>query len=223
MAEKYLRHFCAPKMDTIGSLNVDISLQDYKSFWFKKRESTAASPHGLHVGHYKVCAASKKLAPVQRMMMLAPFQVGFLPKRWRKTVQLMLEKDTGIPWLLRLRIIELFDGQLNVALQILVGRQMVHKALREGNINQAEFGSVSVRMAQGAILHKVLTLDYIRLYKHSGALFECDATGCYDRIIPALQAIYTQRLGVRKEVNDVIIGSLQNSGRHICTRHGILK
>ena len=41
-----------------------ITLKEYKSFWKKKRENTATSPFGLHVGHYKVTAEDDTTADI---------------------------------------------------------------------------------------------------------------------------------------------------------------
>ena len=160
--------------------------------WRKKRESTATSPFGLHVGHFKVGLDEEDIAEVHREMMIIPFQIGYAPKRWRKTVQLMLEKDKGRSWIHRLRIIELFDAQLNAALQIIVGKRMVYNALQKGCIGNNAYGSVPGRTPHGAILHKLLTVDQLRQEKRAGALFECDATGCYDRILPKFLPLHTR-------------------------------
>jgi len=104
-------------------VNGHIEDKEYRQFWTRKRETTTTSPFGLHIGHYKAGLQNETICNIQRYLMILPFQYGFIPQRWKKTVQLMLEKDTGKPWLHRLRIIELFDAQLNAALQILVGKK----------------------------------------------------------------------------------------------------
>ena len=50
-----------------------------------------------------------------------------------------------------------------------------------------------------------------------------DATGCYDRIIPALQTIHTRRLGLAKNMARVMASSLHKSERYISTKHGVSK
>ena len=61
---------------------------------------------------------------------------------------------------------------------------MVHSANDKNLIHTVAYRSVPGRTAQGALLQKVLTLDMMRQLKQAGAIFECDATGCYDRIVP---------------------------------------
>ena len=65
------------------------------------------------MGHYKAALKNMAILEVHRALLLIPFQTGMVPSRWRKTVQTMLEKEPGAPWIHRLRIIELFDAQAN--------------------------------------------------------------------------------------------------------------
>ena len=221
--ELYIKGLATDNLETLNSIDTEITEEEYKKFWKRKRETTATSPFGLHIGHYKAGITVDIICEIQRHLMLIPFQIGFTPNRWKKTVQLMLEKDKGRPWIHRLRIIELFDSQLNAALQILIGRKMVYHALDKGLIHNSAYGSVPGKTAHGAILHKLLIIEAFRLNKFNGALFECDATGCYDRILQALQAIHVRRLGIKKEAAKVITGTLLKSKRYISTKFGISK
>ena len=87
---------------------------------------------------------------------------GFAPELWAKSVQLMLQKDPGKPWVNRLRIIELLDANFNAALMIVVGRNMIHNANDKGAIHHSAYGSVPGRSPQDALLHKVVTMDLFR-------------------------------------------------------------
>ena len=105
---------------------MDITEDEYKIFWKRKGENTATSPLGLHVGNHKVAINDDDLMKVHRNMMLLPFLHGSAPKRWCSSMQLMLKKDPGHPWIHRLRIIELLDASFNGALMMFIGRKMVH-------------------------------------------------------------------------------------------------
>ena len=80
-------------------------------------------------------------------MLLIPFQTSLVPSRWKKTLQTMLEKDPGQPWIHRLRIIELFVSQVNAGFQIFIGRKMVWNAIKAKKIHQASFRSTPGKMA----------------------------------------------------------------------------
>ena len=211
----YMEGMAAKKLDTIDSIKIKLSIEQYRDFWNKKKENTATSPFGLHIGHFKSVTGKgqEDILDMHRHMLLLPLKFGFVPKRWAQTVQIMLEKDKGSPWTHRLRIIELFDSQLNAGMQIFFGKRMVTKALQLGQIHDSAYGSVPQRTAQDAVLEKIISLDMMRILKTSGALFDCDAKGCYDRIIPALQTIFSRRLGI-PERTAIFFATLWHSCRH---------
>ena len=66
--------------------------------------------------------------------------------------------------------------------------------MKRNLLHDASYGSTPGRMATGAVLQKVLATDQLRLEKRAGAIFDCDATGCYDRIIPPLGTRKMNRL-----------------------------
>ena len=175
---------------------------------------------GLHVGHYKVSVENEGIATVHRIMMELPLKFGFAPKRWCSSVQLMLQKDPGQPWIHRLRIIELLDAAYNGALMIFIGRKMVHHAKKKECLHPSNYGSVPGRTAQSAVLHKKLSIDVIKQKRESGAVFECDATGCYDRILPNLQTIHTRRIGLTKNAALTMSKSLKQMKRYVRTKFG---
>ena len=218
-----IRYVEALKCDdntSLDSLPTQISMEEYCKFWSKKRESTATSPLGIHVGHYKVSIENVKIAEVHRAMMEMPFKYGFAPERWCSSVQLMLQKDPGQPWIHRLRIIELLDASFNGALMILIRRKMVYHAKKHNCIHQSNYGSVPGKTAQSAVLHKKLALDIITQQRESGAIFECDATGCYDRILPNLQTLHTRRVGLEKNASLTMSKTLHKMRRFVGTKFG---
>ena len=203
------------------TVNTDINIDEFKRYWIKKRESTATSPYGLHIGHYKSVVNDENILEVHRKLLLIPFQYAFVPQRWAQTVQIMLEKDSGKPWTTRLRIIELFDAQVNCGLKIIFGKRMVDNALKRGHIHTSAYGSVPKRTAQDAVMEKVISLDIMRTTRKCGAIFDCDAKGCYDRIIPALQTITCCRLGVPRSTSMFFPRFWNKCKHYVRTRHGI--
>ena len=200
-----------------------ISLEDYKKFWKRKREETATSPFGLHVGHYKAATQKEEILNVHRIMLMIPFQTSLVPNRWKKTVQTMLEKDPGHPWIHRLRIIELFDSQVNAGFQIFIGRNMVWSAVERNKLHPSSYGSTPGKMAASAILQKVLCVDQLKLERRAGGLFDCDAKGCYDRIIPAFASIHLQALGLAQSISTLLSRLMFVMERHVKTKQGISK
>ena len=223
MIKTYVASLKIDRRTKTDGLKTDITKEEFYSFWSKKRESTATSPMGLHIGHYKACLDNEDIADVHRMMIVLPFQFGFAPKRWCTSVQLMLQKDPGHPWIHRLRIIELLDASFNGALMILIGRKMVHHANNRQCIHPSNYGSVPGKTAQSAILHKKLSIDILKQRREGGAVFECDATGCYDRILSSLQTLHTRRIGLEKNAALTMSRALIPMKRFVATKFGISK
>jgi hypothetical protein len=99
-----------------------ISPEEFVASYKAAKESTSSSPSGCHIGHYKAAIGDPALNELHSSMMSIPFQVGFVPDRWQRITDIMLEKKPGDSRCHRLRIIALFESDLNQAKQILIGR-----------------------------------------------------------------------------------------------------
>jgi len=105
-------------------IDLTIDSDDFVKAWTKFRESTSSSPSGRHYGHYKAAALAYKapkkladrtdnplhfpaLAEYHATMSTLPLQYGFSPKRWRVSINAMLEKSNRSRLVDKLRIIHL--------------------------------------------------------------------------------------------------------------------
>ena len=219
----YLESIRVKDLTQLNIVRPRIHLEDYANFWKKKRENTVTSPYGLHVGHYKAAITKPSILEVHRKLLLIPFQTGMVPVRWRKTVQTMIEKEPGAPWIHRLRIIELFDAQANAGFQIFVGRHMMRHAVNKGLLSDASFGSTPGKMAVSAIIQKLVCVDQLRIERRAGGLFDCDASGCYDRILPPLASVHLQALGLQKSIGTLLARLMYQAKRYVRTKHGVSK
>ena len=221
----YLEGMTVKDSTILDSINVDLTMEQYRKFWKEKKEKTATSPFGLHIGHFKsvLDKENEDILEIHKHMLTLPFKYGFVPTRWAQTVQIMLEKDKGSPWTHRLRIIELFDSQLNAGMQIFFGKRMVYKALEHGMLHTSAYGYVPQRTAQDAVVEKIISLDLMRIMKISRALFNCDEKGCYDRIIPALQDIFSRRLGIPARTAQFFAKMWYGCKHYVRTKFGVSK
>ena len=212
------------RMNDMTRLNVvtpELSLDEYRMFWKKKRETTVTSPYGLHVGHYKAALHKLNILNVHRILLLIPFKLGLVPGRWQTTVQTMIEKEPGTPWIHRLRIIELFDAQANAGFQIFVGRKMMQYAVQNGLLQAESFGSTPGKMATSALVQKLVTVDQLRIERRAGGIFDCDASGCYDRILPPVASIHLQALGLHRSIGTFLARLMYQAKRYVRTGHGV--
>ena len=216
----YLECIKVNDLTKLNKVTSNILLEEYQSFWKKKRESTVTSPYGLHIGHYKAAVHQLKILEVHRILLVIPFKTGRVPSRWRRTVQTMIEKEPGAPWIHRLRIIELFDAQANAGFQIFVGRKMMRHAVHNNLLSEESFGSTPGKMATSALVQKMIAIDQLRIERRAGGIFDCDASGCYDRILPPLASVHLQALGMQQSIGTFLARLMYLSKRHVKTIHG---
>jgi hypothetical protein len=85
-----------------GILKPIVTTADFQSCFKCVPEKTALSFSGRSVPHYKACADDLKdgladnPAEIHAAMASTPLETGFCPERWRRAVDIMLEKVPGI-------------------------------------------------------------------------------------------------------------------------------
>ncbi len=180
----------------ITPINVAITQEDFQHSFKVLPDKVASSPSGRHMTHYKVCAKSNAISAILASMITIPFQLGFSPKRWQKAIQVMLEKDTGRPLIHRLRVIQLLEADMNLAFRTIWGRRLISHALKHNTSSPWQFGNTPGASVHSALILKTLSYDFSRLTRTNIAVFNNDAKACYDRVIPSLGLMATERLGI---------------------------
>lgn len=142
------------------------------------KESTSSSPSSHHIGHYKAIFKDPTLVHHHATMMFIPFQVGIVPERWKKVTDIMLEKTLGNARCHHLRIIVLFESDLNHATQIIIGRQLMHHLEDTNTLTNIQFGSGPGKHCSSAVLNKVFCHHLVRITKKTAAFIENNAIGC---------------------------------------------
>ena len=133
----------------------------------------------------------------------------------------MLETEPGAPWIHRLKLIELFDAQANAGFQIFVGRKMIQHAVDQGLLSEESYGSMPGKMAASAIVQKLICVDQLRLERRAGGLFDCNASGCYNRILPPLASVHLQALVLHHTKGTFLARTMFMAKRHVRTKHGV--
>jgi hypothetical protein len=112
----------------------------------------------------------------------------------------MLLKEEGNFWCHRLRIIALFESDLNQAKRILIGRKLSHHLEDTNVIGEMQYGSRPGKQCQSAVLHEVLLHDISHLTKIPAAFIENDVIGCYDRLINGIVLLLLQKFSFPSSV-----------------------
>ena len=150
-----------------------------------------------------------------------PFQHGFTIHRWTSAIQVMIEKNKGCAKIDKLQVIQLLEADLNMALQIIFGRRLMHRAEDRGTIPSSQWGSRPNRSSTDAILIKRLSYDGLALLRHSAVIFISYCKATFDRMIPSVGGIALRRLGARKNAVSTLLQTLQQMQYQVRTSCGI--
>jgi hypothetical protein len=182
-----------------------ITEADFKSAFKCVPEKTASSFSGHGVHHYKACAKGSEdgLANIQSAihaaMTTVPLATGFCPERWKKAIDVMLEKIPGVVRSNKLRIIQLLEADLNQVLRIAFARNIAKLAKNtKGIISDNQYGRAHAT-CMTPVLNKLLTVQLLIQKRTKGIVFDNDTKGCYDRIISGVALASLRRLGYSKE------------------------
>ena len=105
-----------------------ISPEDFSNRFKLLSEDLSSAPSGRHIGHYKVALGNVELCTMYATILSLPFKHGLTLHQWTSAVQVMLEKTKGCAWINKLRVIQLLEADLNMALQVIFGRRLIQRA-----------------------------------------------------------------------------------------------
>jgi hypothetical protein len=182
---------------------------------FKRwKETTSTSPSGRHLGHYKtlarwrssknkeekenLTAADRILQGIGDVVNLA-FRNEHPLDRWRDITNVMIEKIKGKPYLNKMRVIHLFEADLNMAIGYFY-REGIREAERNHLMGDQQYGARKGKCAEDVLHMKRLTIDTARMTKTSTGIFDNDAKACFDRMIPNLITLLGRYIGISKEI-----------------------
>jgi len=188
--------------------------QEYRQGWLKARETTVSSPSGIHFGHYMAAMADETVARLNAILANLALYSGTAPDRWKKTLNVMLEKMAGNNNVKKLRIIMLFEADFNNNNKW-IGRQVMKTAEASGLLAPEQYGSRKRKAAGTQCLNKWLFYDLYRSLRALTALCSNDAKSCYDRIVLIIAALCLCRLGATKEAAKSMISTLVNLRHHV--------
>jgi hypothetical protein len=104
--------------------------------------------------------------------------------RWQRVANLMLEKDFGIPKIHRLRIIHLYEADLNFLMGIYFARALVRHIESNHQFNEGCYGNRAGLSAHEPVIVKVIQNTICYLSRTNRVDQDNDVTACYDRIPP---------------------------------------
>jgi hypothetical protein len=154
-------------------------------------------------------------------MMTVSLATGFCPERWKKAIDVIIEKILGIVCSNRLPIIQLLEVDLNQVLRIAFARNIAKLAkTHKGIISDHQYGRAHAT-CMTPILNKLLTVQLLIHKRTKGIVFDNDTNGCYDRIISGVALASLHILGYLKEPVKMLGLLWDQMEHHVCTGFGV--
>lgn len=217
-----IQEMCFPSgedgLDPVSDL---ISSEDLSDEFKMLSEDISSSPSGRHIGHYKAALGDPDLCTMYATVLSIPFKHGFTLHWWTSAVQVMLEKTKGCARVDKLRVIQLMEADLNMALHIIFGRRLIHRAEDQGTIPLTQCGSQPNRSSTDAILLKRISYDGLSLCRKSAIIFNNDCKAAFDQMIPSVGGIALRRLGASSSSVSTLLQTLQQMKYKVKTSLGL--
>ena len=113
---------------------------------------------------------------------------GHTLHRWKNITNLMIFKESGNFQIHKLRIIHLYEADLNLLFAV-KWRQLLKAADQLEAVNVSQFGGRPGQEATTPPLMEELKIDISYLTRRASASMDNDAASCYDRIVAALASL----------------------------------
>ena len=220
-SKKLLKEFAIPNhLQNTPGIDISYSTQDYITGWSKMREKTTSGLSNIHFGHHLACSKHFSNAQFESHMSAIPYQTGYSPTRYQKSVNAMLLKKAGKTDVDSLRTIVLLEPDFN-HMNKKLGRDVMQFAEKHQLIAPEQFGSRKRHSSIDQVLIKTLFYDILRIKRQDGYLCSNDAKGCYDRITHSMASLALQRVGLPLPPIISMFSTLQRMNHHIRTGYGI--
>jgi hypothetical protein len=139
---------------------MSISLASFQQFWRKAKEKTSCYPSPMSFATMKAGATNDVISQFDCNMTNIPLSSGYSPLRWRKLMDVMILKRSGLTDLNSLRTIVLFPVDCNFAFKH-IGRQMMSIAEKARSLAPEQYGSRKAHRAINLATNKTLTNDIL--------------------------------------------------------------
>jgi len=171
---------------------------------------------GIHFGHYIAGTFNPEILVINATLANIPLHSGFTYDRWKKGVNVMIEKMCGDFNVEKLWIILLFEADFN-ANNKWIGQAIMYQVEQANLLAEEQFGSHKFKSAIHQWLNKQLFYDLVQFRRQLAALCSNDAKSCYDRITLLAAALCLCRLGGTQPMVDSMITTIHDMEHHICT------
>ena len=145
---------------------------------------------------------------------------GYSYRRWQTVANSTIFKEPGNIKIHRTRVIHIREADYNLSMG-LKWRNAVFKAADLDVLNPGQYGGRSGCSASDTVLIEELQMDISRVTRKTVVQTNHDATASYDRIIPNLAMVASQKFGVAATVTQACATTFKNAECKIRTDLGL--
>jgi len=160
----------------------------------KACKMTSLSMLQVDFRHYMAGTFNPNIAIMNATMADIPMLTSYVPARWKKGLNVMLQKQAGNINVEKLQIIVLFEADFNRNKKWM-GRAIIFTAEKFNALAPKQYGSRKGKVANVQSLNKQLFYNTIRFKRQLAALCCNDAKSCYNRIILLIATLAMCQLG----------------------------
>jgi hypothetical protein len=116
---------------------------------------------------------------------------------WHRVATIMIQKDPQSSKIHRVRVIHLYEADLNLLLGV-KWRSLIHHCIDSHLLNPGQSGGLPGRDAMTPIFLEELQWETTIASRRSLLRMDFDASSCYDRIIPSIASLAARSFGQKK-------------------------
>jgi hypothetical protein len=236
--DQWSRYLLASMKRHSKEINITITSEKMMGRYKRWKERTSTSPSGRHLGHFHALfrplkakdAEERDVLEVLRLqiielhtvMLQTAYDNEHVYSRWEYILTCMLGKDSGIPRIHRLRIIHLYECDLNLLLALFF-REFDQHCEDNYLMNKGIYGCRPNRRAMDPVFVDVTQTELSMIQRSILVRFNNDATACFDRILVHVLTLTLRSYGMPKKLT-TILGKLLEAAKYaIKTGIGISK
>ncbi len=162
----------------------------------------------------------KKLISAHVSLINYAIRNRFTYERWKTIVNVMIQKEPGNNKIHRLRVIHIYEADLNGIIGI-KWKQKLHQSTHNNAIHTGQHGARPGHEATTPVFMEELKNDIAYASRKALINFDNDATSCYDRIIPALASLLGRHHGLHRNIVFVHARTLKEAKYKLKTVLGV--
>ena len=236
--DQWSRYLLASMKRHSKEITITITASKMMGKYKRWKERTSTSPSGRHLGHFHALFRPLKakddeerdllegkrqdIVELHALMLQTAYDNEHVYKRWEYILTCMLGKDSGIPRIHRLRIIHLYECDLNLLFAMFF-RELDQHCEDNYLMNKGIYGCRPNRRAIDPVFVDVTQTELSMVQRSILVRFNNDATACFDRILVHVLTLCLRSYGMPKKLT-TILGKLLEAAKYaIKTGIGISK